>query len=180
MGIWDIIYEHCSYYTAASLERLFLETGFGPRDTWTAYGDQFLCIDAVLDPPATAPSAPPLDELSAWVDRFAGHQREKVDSWGDRLSRMFRAGQRVVIWGAGSKGVTFLNTVAGGEGVVAAVDINTRKQGRYVPGSGQPVVGPEALAEQGADVVLVMNPLYVSEIRVQLLRLGLEPHILVV
>ena len=30
MGVWDIIYEHCSYFTPQSLANLFVRTGFEP------------------------------------------------------------------------------------------------------------------------------------------------------
>ena len=65
---------------------------------------------------------------------------------------------------------------AGGS-VICAVDINTRKQGRFVPGTAQEVVAPEQLVSRGIDVVLVMNPLYVDEIARTLEGLGVSARI---
>ena len=49
------------------------------------------------------------------------------------------------IWGAGSKGVAFLTTLASGEEVAHAVDINPYKQGKYLAGTGHEVAGAGAL-----------------------------------
>jgi hypothetical protein len=45
------------------------------------------------------------------------------------------------------------------------VDINPRKQGMYLTGSGQQIVPPAFLQEYQPNVVLVMNPVYLDEIR---------------
>ena len=45
-GIWDIIYEHVSYFWSAPLARLFSESGFAVRTVRETYGHQFLCIEA--------------------------------------------------------------------------------------------------------------------------------------
>jgi SAM-dependent methyltransferase len=178
LGVWDVIYEHCSYYTAASIERAFQRAGFAPEAAYEAFGGQYLCLDAALaDGPSRASTDARVGELAALVDRFAGHFREKVDHWSGRLAEIASRGGRVAIWGAGSKGVTFLNTVEGGRDVICAVDINARKQGRYVPGTGQEVVGPDRLARKGVDVVLVMNPLYADEIRRTLDGIGVSAAI---
>ena len=57
------------------------------------------------------------------------------------------------------------------------VDINPRKQGRFVAGTGQQIVAPEALLESRPDVVIVINPVYRDEVRAQLQALGLSPEI---
>ena len=70
------------------------------------------------------------------------------------------------MWGAGSKGVTFLNAVRD-EGIEYVIDLNSHKHGRYIPGTGQRVVPPAFLQEYRPDVVLVMNPIYHNEIQGQ-------------
>ena len=115
--------------------------------------------------------------IDDWSWKMKVDFTDKVGEWTTNLARIERAGERVAIWGAGSKGVTFLNTVGGGQNVVCAVDINTRKQGRFVPGTGQEVVGPERLASLGVDLVLVMNPLYIDEIAETLEGLGVSARI---
>ena len=60
------------------------------------------------------------------------------------------------------------------------MDINARKHGRFVPGTGQQVVDPSALAELGVDTVLIMNGLYRDEIAATLAGLGLDATVDVV
>ena len=58
------------------------------------------------------------------------------------------------------------------------VDINPHKHGKYLAGSGHQIVGPDALVEIKPDVVVVMNPIYVEEIRADLAppRSGARDH----
>ena len=80
-----------------------------------------------------------------------------------------------MIWGAGAKGVMFLNPlqVAGGSGLDRVVDINPRKQGHFVPLSGQRIIGPERLLQDPPDLVIVMNPEYECEARSMIDDLGI-------
>jgi hypothetical protein len=73
--------------------------------------------------------------------------------------------------------VSFLTTLGLTEEVALAVDVNPYKQGKFMPGTGHPVVAPEALLDQPPDLVIVMNPIYVGEIASSLRGLGLEPEI---
>jgi hypothetical protein len=80
-----------------------------------------------------------------------------------------------VVWAATSKTVAFLAAVA--VPVVAAVDINPAKQGSYLPGSGTPVVAPQALTEIDPDLILVMNPIYLEEIEADVVALGIDARV---
>ncbi len=177
LGIWDLIYEHASYFTAPSIHRLFRDAGLPPRDVYTAFGDQFLCVEASCGGGAPAESADEIAAIHELVGRFQEHFAAKLAEWNDRLADWHASEQRIALWGAGSKGVTFLNTVTGGERVATVVDVNPRKQGRHLPGTGQLVEAPDALPSQPPDVVLVANPIYVDEIRQHCDSLGLGPEL---
>ena len=100
----------------------------------------------------------------------------RVLSWQDRLRLLCANGQRVFAWGAGAKAVTFLNIVdPAGDGIPHIVDVNPRKTGRFVPGSGQEIVEPNALRELSPDVLILMNAVYRYEIRAAVRALGLDP-----
>jgi hypothetical protein len=114
-----------------------------------------------------------LTALGTHVRRFEARFRETVRTWDERLQRRLDAGSRVVVWGAGSKAVTFLNVVPSARGIERVVDINPRKRGAYVAGTGQPIVGPDTLREDRPDTVLVTNPAYVGEVRQALAGLGI-------
>jgi SAM-dependent methyltransferase len=168
LGIWDIIYEHCSYFSPASLTRLFQETGFTVLRLEEAYGGQFLCLEAVPVRSLPQPSGDRPDAIEAmeWlVAAFADEHNNKVRAWRKHLARLRENGKRIVVWGAGSKGVTFLNVMNLHNQIEYVVDVNPRKQGLFVPGTGQRIVEPEALESYRPDTVIVMNPLYSEEIQ---------------
>ena len=87
------------------------------------------------------------------------------------------SGQRAVIWGAGSKGVSYLTTLAVGDEIGYAVDINPYKQGMYLAGTGHEVLGPEHLQSYRPDVVIAMNSVYLPEIRATLDSLGVAAEL---
>jgi hypothetical protein len=47
-----------------------------------------------------------------------------------------------------------------------------------MPTTGQQIVGPQQLSDIRPDVVIVMNRVYLAEIRAQLGELGLHPEVL--
>jgi SAM-dependent methyltransferase len=180
MGIWDLIYEHVSYFSPASLARIFQRQGLHVLGVEEVYGGQFLTLDAALNGSHAEPLAPVPGELASLVDAFAANYGQKLTSWREWLGRLRESGRRAVVWGAGSKGVTFLNALRAGDEVCAVVDINPRKQGMFVAGAGQHIVPPDELRTLRPDAVLIMNPLYGAEIQSTVHDLGLKPDFLVV
>jgi hypothetical protein len=85
-----------------------------------------------------------------------------------------------MVWGAGSKGVTFLNTIKDGGRVQGVIDVNPHKQGMYIGGTGQEVMSPEQASELHVDVILVMNAVYRDEIHERVTQLGFSSDIIVV
>jgi hypothetical protein len=61
--------------------------------------------------------------------------------------------------------------------IAYVVDINRRKHGMYVAGSGQRIVAPEFLQDYHPDVVLVMNPIYRHEVQQSLDGMGVNAAI---
>jgi len=174
LAIWDIIYEHCSYFSPHSLKHLFTSCGFELCDLTETYQNQFLCIE-VLPGKVSAINAlqDNLNEMAESAARFAKQYREKVNDWHHILKRLEKTNKRVVIWGAGSKGITFLNTLKIQDQIKYVVDINPRKHSMYVAGTGQQIVPPEFLQNYQPEVVLVMNAIYKSEIQKVIDNLGL-------
>lgn len=177
MGIWDVIYEHCSYFTPSSLATAFSRAQFSVLRQDTVFGGQFLTIEAA--PSATVPDTPAIEMiLVELATRFGQLYAEKVAFWRETLRELSAAGKRVVVWGGGSKGVTFLNILRAGSPIEFVVDINPRKEGKFIPGTGQKYVPPEFLRDYQPAVVLVMNPLYTDEIAATLAQMGLSPTLM--
>jgi SAM-dependent methyltransferase len=183
LGIWDIIYEHCSYFSAPALTRLFQATGFTVLQAYPAFDGQYLCLEAIpVAEDALSGAAVPekLGRILGDVVAFGENYRNKVKTWNGRLSRLFAAGNRIVVWGAGSKGVTFLNAIENGERIHCVADVNPHKQGKYVAGTGQEVVSLEEIARLRPDTILVMNPIYKDEIWAKMSELGVDAESMVV
>jgi hypothetical protein len=180
IAFWDIYYEHCSYFSAESLSRLFRRAGFEVLMMGREYEDQYLTLEAApLDVPQVfQPSRGDLNLLEAKVSRFAALAPARVAEWQDRLRQCRDAGRRVVVWGSGSKGVTFLATLNVPDAVEFVVDINPHKQGNYMAGTGIEIVSPGFLREYRPDLVIVMNSIYQREIVTDLERLGLRPEVI--
>ena len=58
------------------------------------------------------------------------------------------------------------------------VDINPNKKGKYIPGTGQQIVEPEFLVDYQPHLIIIMNPIYESEIRNMLENLNLFPKLI--
>ncbi len=109
------------------------------------------------------------------VRHFGAAFRETLAAWQALLAD----GDDTALWGAGAKGVTFLNAVAGGGGIDLVVDLNPRKQGRFLPGTGQKVVSPEQLRDRAPARVIVMNPMYRDEVAAALGQMDVAAEVLV-
>jgi SAM-dependent methyltransferase len=180
-GIWDVIYEHCSYFTPSSLRRLMEECGFDVLRMYDSFGGQYLAAECTLRHATSQPLGQPqadIHHLASLAQAFSERHLSNVKAWKDTLIRLREEGKRIVVWGSGSKGVTFLNLVSGKEHIECVVDVNPRKHNLYTPCTAHHVVAPEDLGHIQPDVVIVMNPVYADEIRSTLAGLGLEPQIL--
>lgn len=177
-SVWDIIYEHCSYFAPASLARAFTESGFDVLRTDEPYQQQFLSIEARANP-AGAGSSPGtgenLAQLRAQVRSFAQGQQQKRETWRERLQQWQQEGRSVAIWGGGAKAVGFLNMLQDRSVIRQVIDINPFKRGKFLPGTGQRIVSPEDLAADPPDTVVLMNPIYRSEVEQSLARMGMGP-----
>ena len=181
LAIWDIIYEHCCYFTPISLSYAFSRCGFRVDEIVEEYRGQFLALEAY---PSTETGnsreefTQAVTQLKDDILTFSIKFQSKVNFWKKKLQEIANKNQRVVLWGAGSKGVTFLNIFNTQKQIEYIVDINPNKQGKYIAGTGQKIVTPNFLLDYQPDFVIVMNPIYESEIRKTLENLNLFPELI--
>lgn len=171
--IWDFFYEHCSYFTAESLTLAFQATGFQVERVQSVFQDQYLWLEAVVAPQDTssqhsrlfhaaqaAPSRPPIPALA---HQFAAAEHRLIAHWMQTIDRLTATG-RVALWGAGAKGVTFANLIdPAGERIDCVIDLNPNKQGKYIPGTGHPIVSYRELGDRAIRHAILMNPNYYKE-----------------
>lgn len=174
LSIWDLMYEHCGYFTSGSLERIFGATGFETIEVAEAYDGQFVGIEARVGNTKSAAMAPTeLADMSSLVVAFSDHLEATRRAWNQRLRHLGDQRKEVVVWGAGGKGVSFMNFLTEAHRVDALVDVNPRKQGMYLAGTGHEILAPEDLIDRQPDVIVVVNPLYEQEVTARVHTLGL-------
>lgn len=182
LSIWDLIYEHCAYFCKSSLAYLFHACNFQVKNLSGAFNDQFLGID--LQPVENLSLSKDekygdIQKLSNYVTAFGERYQDKVTEWRHKLEEIESVGQQAVLWGAGSKGVTFLNTLNIKDQIKYIVDINPHKHGMYVAGTGQKIVPPAFLKEYQPNTVIVMNEVYLEEIRQIVTEMGVSSQFIV-
>ncbi len=179
----DIYYEHCAYFSPGSLARMFRASGFDVTDISIEYADQYLTLEARPRPPGAAPLPAlaiedDLAELRALVSSFPKRIEDKLARWRKIVREAKAAGERIVLWGSGSKAVSFLTTLGTGADIDFVTDINPHRHNHYMPLTGQLIVPPAELKQIRPDLVICMNAVYKDEIRSDLGRMDLSPRLL--
>ncbi|WP_250658149.1 class I SAM-dependent methyltransferase [Alkalimarinus coralli] len=193
VAIWDLIYEHCGYFCKTSCEEAFTKSGFKMNRIATVFGNQYLAIEvepeqafeknshqSASDGVLVSGSASvfDLDRYLESASHFNISYRSKLGDWSKRLSDFKDENLKVVVWGCGSKGVTFLNILNVDDEVSYVVDINPNKCGKFTAGTGHEVVSPDFLKHYQPHIVIVMNPLYKNEIQRDISKLNIKPEVI--
>ncbi len=160
--IWDFFYEHCSYFSASSLTTAFEMAGFEVVNVQRVFAEQYLWLEATVTNTKPEVTREP-GTIPAQANKFARAEAELRDQWNLGI-RELSSKEKLAIWGAGAKGVTFANLIDGlRNSLDCVVDLNPLKQGRYLPGTGHPIVGYEELDQRGVTTAVLMNPNYREE-----------------
>jgi len=181
VAFWDIYYEHCSYFNLKSLGQLFRYCNFEVTNLVKDYFDQYLLIEAK---PVTEPSSKVFDkeesveETTKMVDLFSARCHDKLRTWKRELKRIKDEKKRAIVWGSGSKCVAFMTTLEIKDEIQYIVDINPHRHGKFIPGVGKQIISPESLRAYKPEVIIIMNPVYVNEIRKMVEAMGIQAEYL--
>ncbi len=167
---FDTIYhEHFSYFCLATLEHLLGLHGLAAFDVeeLPTHGGSLRLYAAHAGSPVAVPSERLLRlrrfESSVGVNTLTYYQ-----NFSDKVRRVKRellkflieakeAGKSVVGYGAPGKGNTLLNYCGiRTDFLDYTVDRNPYKQGKFLPGTNIPIVGPETIARTKPDYVLIL------------------------
>lgn len=160
--VWDFFYEHCSLFTAASLSLAFQRAGFAVERVEHIFGGQYLWLEARVSN-ASLPTIQSLPETAKLAQAYGAEEETLRQKWLAKLIEL-KASGKVALWGAGAKGATFANLVDPDCTLIdCVVDLNPNKQGRYIPGTGHPIVAPADLPRRGVSSAVLMNPNYREE-----------------
>jgi hypothetical protein len=181
----DIIYEHTSYFTIPSLSYLFSVCGFSVLEISESKGTIFDSIYVIAkvnmaqEPNSPLNRQPKYDIIENSILEFAKKSQKLITLRSQQLTKLLDAGKKIVMWGAGARGVTFLNLFKDTR-IKYAVDINPMKQGKFVPGTGQLIVSPDFLRYYTPEIIILANPAYRKEIERTINNLSLSPEFLTI
>ncbi|MBN1237104.1 MAG: methyltransferase domain-containing protein [Gammaproteobacteria bacterium] len=178
--VWDVLYEHVSYFTARSLRLALRSSGFRIHALYEAFGGQFLCVEAAVGAPARARSGRRARASDPSPADAAGPMTERIERWKRWSSGERRSGRTAAIWGAGTKGVMFLNLLGlnSDRPIPRALDQNPAKDGLFIPCTGQQISLPSVDALAGLSSVILMNSIYSGEVEARLAGMNVAVELL--
>lgn len=173
----DFFYEYCSYFSPDTLAWAVEMSGFSVGNVKKMFGGQYFALEAkpkIAWPPVEVPPPQKSGRIEKEVRTFSDNMARKINDCLEQVQRLRRQGG-CALWGAGARGVTFANILdPGGTDIQCIVDISPAKAGKHVPGTGHPIVSPEALRhDYSVAGILSMNPHYLEEQRAMLSQLSL-------
>jgi rfaE bifunctional protein nucleotidyltransferase chain/domain len=159
--IWDIYYEHCSYFSAETITLALELAGFHVQRIQRTFGDQYLWVETTLHdrehPPSITFSPGSIPVLAS---QFQRREHRFCEQWRGMLQALLQNGA-VALLGAAGKGVTLANLVDPDAQLISCVvDLNPKKQGKFLPGTGHPIVSYEAMNAHGITTAVLLNPNY--------------------
>ena len=153
-AFWDISYEHCNYFSLSLLESILpgCEAGY-------LFGDQYLY--AISDFNIHIP------------ENNNGFDASEISFFNEKIvmcKKFVNEKSNLALWGAGAKGANFARMIdPNRESIRCIVDINPKKQGRYIAGSAHLIVSPDELRKRDdIDGIIIMNENYLQEIKLMI------------
>jgi SAM-dependent methyltransferase len=166
---FDTVYhEHYSYLSLYAVKRIFANAGLRVSDVeeLSTHGGSLRVFGCHEDDPRpdTQTTASILDSEEQAGLRAIGVYKEfqkRADVVKDNLLSFLietkRMGRTIAAYGAAAKGSTLLNYAGIKPDLLPFVcDAASSKQGKFLPGSHIPIVGPSALREFKPDLVLIL------------------------
>jgi hypothetical protein len=178
-GQWNALrHGHYAYYSTTALTAMLAAVGFSPRTAWQfdLYGGTVLLAacrddDGQGGPDEVVHSLLAEDARVGVCDPaiFLGLQRSvrtQAEALHDWLTAQQSAGCTVLGYGAASRAAALLRQARVDRTLLPAiVDISSAKEGRRMPGTDIPIVGPAELAGCGAGEVVLFVPDLLAEVR---------------
>jgi hypothetical protein len=152
-AFWDIAYEHCNYFRESTLKAMFKKSKTG-----MLFNGQYLYIIAELKDLKNG-----IQGNSLYPSELKPVFEDKLDAYAKILAK----NNRNIVWGAGGKGSTFVNLLdPQAKSIKYLVDINPRKQHKYLAKSAHSILSPAHLVKETVtNTIFIMNENYLAEIQ---------------
>lgn len=179
IAFWDIYYEHCSYFTLNSIQYLFENNHFWIEDIRLDYNNQYIILEALSKKEQSNYfSKEAVTETVNLCRAFNSKLNMVKWKWNQQFLEFEREDKNVFLWGGGSKPVGFLTLLENYQIIKAIVDINPKMDGKFIPGFGIEVISPKRLINNNPDVIIIMNQIYLDEIKSILNNINLYPQLI--
>lgn len=153
MRYYDIFSDHVAYYTKKSLSNLVIRQGFEVIELFSSFNDEFLVI--IFKKKEDLP-------LSEFISGFENYKL----SFQKVLSTIISDGKKIVVWGAGGKGIALLSMCGvSNSDVECVVDSDVYKIGKFTLGSHIEIKHPDELLQIKPDVIILTSLAYEEEIK---------------
>ena len=163
---FDITYEHVNYFLPSSFHKLFSLI----KCSDSLFENQYQYVIANLGDLNEKFSKEYIN--SNWSYLELDDLFPSLDDLTAQVIKEAKKGSSsIYIWGAATKGVMFFHHLKLKFNnqfhlCKAAIDINSKKYGKYMPSSGLPIISPEDyfIRAKASDILIVANPNYKDEI----------------
>jgi hypothetical protein len=158
---FDTIYhEHHCYFSLTALRELFDRHGLKIVDVESIEihgGSLHLQIIHAGDEPIAEGWIAREKAMGVLDDGFYADFADRVQKLRRDLDAAIGCCRKVVGYGAAAKGIVLLNAFGLDRDRIAWVaDVSPHKQGRFIPGTGQPIVSPDRLVAECPDAALLL------------------------
>ena len=149
----DYLYEHVSNFTLPSFVNMMEVSGWFTMDVRTAYNDEVIVW--VGQPDKHSFQTPP--------------KKPDCKTVRELLDYLLVSNKSAAFWGATGKGAAFLNACDVPSGY-RVIDSDYRKDGRYVPGTGQLIEAPSNLWSDPVETIIITTRWRAADIYSEITR----------
>ena len=154
--LWE---EHVSCFTPQVITAMLARYGYEPEEE-RRYNFSGGTVAVLAKRTGKAGNGGEFTRSAAALAKDAGSYRGKIDEYGealrDGLSQAREAGFRIVIYGVGCRACTLVNGLSLGPHIDFAVDDQTERQGKFMPGCSLEIRPSEVLAEEPRSTVCLL------------------------
>ena len=174
----QIYHEHVSYFNFTTFQNLLKNVGLeayyvevvpsqgGSLRIFISRSGQHLIDESI---PRLLVAEGSISEIKERYHNFATSVIKRAELIKEVLSNKCRTGKIIAGYGASAKATVLTNYLSlNGQTVKGIADLSSTKQGKYIPGSGIPVISPENLMDLSPDIVVIFSWNIAEEIVKQL------------
>jgi hypothetical protein len=166
--IYDFFYEHCQYWYITSLINVLEATGFKIIEFCNQFSGQNLwvmakrCINTGHKVGINNNIKKLCNEFITSKDCQIRKIKDSIEYLGTRIN--------IAIFGAAAKGIMFANIFDPAKKLISClIDDDSRRQDKYIPGTGHPVVSSSYLINTvkklGGGGVIILNNNYIQTVK---------------